>query len=95
MYLYDTHEGEEAREFARSPLPSGGEWPEVVDQVERVEVWASNVNDPGSEKAVETAGSTRGPEARGLSESRALMLLLLRWLGYDIAPISPTRGYRR
>lgn len=49
MYLYATHDGAAAREFVSRPLPSGGEWCGVAGRVHRVEVWASNIEDPGAD----------------------------------------------
>ena len=47
MYLYATYEGPEAHEFLSKPLPSGDRWSDVGRQVQKVEVWASSMDDPG------------------------------------------------
>lgn len=52
MYLYATYKGREARQFVCEPLPSGGEWRQVAKKVERVEVWASNIEDSGADHYV-------------------------------------------
>lgn len=52
MHLYATYKGQEAREFARKPVPSGGAWPEVAEQVQRFEVWTSHIEDPGDDHYV-------------------------------------------
>lgn len=62
MYLYRTYEGEQAREFVHEPLPAGGEWPEVQQRVHTVQVWASNVDDPGADHYVLVAYDAAGHE---------------------------------
>lgn len=62
MYLYETHEGKEAKEFVNRRLPSGGEWPEVACEVQRVEVWASNIDDSGADHYVLVAIDADGEE---------------------------------
>ena len=52
MHLYATYDGQEAREFVCNPVPSGGDWPEVAEQVQRVEVWTSHIDDPGDDHYV-------------------------------------------
>lgn len=60
MYLYATYEGPQAHEFVTKPLPLGAEWPEVADQVERLEVWASNVDDSGPDRYELVAFDSQG-----------------------------------
>lgn len=50
MYHYETHEGDAAREFVSTSLPRGCDWPEVKDRVEKIEVMASKLNDPGDDR---------------------------------------------
>lgn len=50
MYHYETHEGDAAREFVSGSLPRGCHWPEVKDQVEKVEIMASELSDPGEDR---------------------------------------------
>lgn len=49
MYLYATYEGPEAQEFVSKPLPTGDRWREVDPQVQKVEVWASSMDDPATD----------------------------------------------
>jgi hypothetical protein len=48
MYLFATYEGPDAHEFVSKPLPSGDKWREVGRQVQKVEVWASRMDHPGT-----------------------------------------------
>lgn len=50
MYLYETHEGKDAREFVTTCLPRRGGWPEVKERVERVELWATSLYDDGLDR---------------------------------------------
>ena len=50
MYLYETHEGDAAREFVTTPLPRGCDWPEVEGRVEKVEVMATSLDDLGDDR---------------------------------------------
>jgi hypothetical protein len=62
MYLYETHTGKEAQEFVSRPLPSGGDWTEMARQVQKVEVWASSMDDPGADHHVLVAFDVDGCE---------------------------------
>ena len=47
-YLYQKHEGAEARKTAAEAAPFGPGFPkETADQAERLEIWASEFSEPG------------------------------------------------
>lgn len=62
MYLYATYDGPEAHEFVSKPLPSGDKWREASGQVQKVEVWASSMDDPGTDYYELVAFGANGQE---------------------------------
>ena len=62
MYLYATYQGSQAKRFARNPIPTGADWPEIEGQVERILHYASNLDDPGPDHHQLIAFDAQGNE---------------------------------
>lgn len=62
MYPCATYDGQDGCEFLRKRLPDGRQWAEPGGRVQRVEIWASGIEDAGVDHCVAVLFDTRGDE---------------------------------